>query len=113
MELCRTSSPNRSKCTRYELPNLRKGLLVAFQTKFLVVSDAEKSRGSPSYKCRMAGKYGVPVVSLKFLEECCKAEKLLDPDPFVVIGKTASQEFSSGKIVGLSNVRNNYWYICC
>jgi poly [ADP-ribose] polymerase len=47
----------------------------------------------------MAGKYGVPVVSLKFLEECCKAEKLLDPDPFVVIGKTASQEFSSGKIV--------------
>ncbi|XP_062507413.1 protein mono-ADP-ribosyltransferase PARP4-like isoform X2 [Corticium candelabrum] len=73
--------------------------IITKQTRFVVVSDVEKTKSFPSYKCRTAAKYGVPVVSLAFLEECCKAEKLLDSDPFVVFGKTASQEFSSGKII--------------
>ena len=48
----------------------------------------------------MAQKWGIPVVSIKFIEDCIENGKLLEPDQFVVAGKTPSEELSSGKIVG-------------
>ena len=34
------------------------------------------------------------------INRCIEEEKLLEADQFVVVGKTAAEEFSSGKIVG-------------
>lgn len=48
----------------------------------------------------MAQKWCIPVVSTSFIEACVDAGKLVQADDFVVAGKTASQELSSGKIVG-------------
>ena len=48
----------------------------------------------------MAVKYGIPVVSLSFLDTCAAQGKLMDADSFVVAGKTAADEFRTGKIVG-------------
>ena len=63
-----------------------------------MVSDAEKSKDS--HKVRMAAKFGIPVVSLDFLAQCVDKGKLLEADHFVVAGKTAADEFKTGKIVG-------------
>ena len=48
----------------------------------------------------MAQKWGIPVVGLEFVDKCLEGGKLLEADPFVVAGKTAAQQFSTGKIVG-------------
>lgn len=48
----------------------------------------------------MAQKWCIPVVSLSFIQSCIDANKLLEPDDFIVAGKTASEELSTGKIVG-------------
>ena len=53
-----------------------------------------------SYKSRMAQKWKVPVLSVDFISKCVEAGRLLEVDPYVVVGRTASEEFSSGKIVG-------------
>lgn len=63
-----------------------------------MVNNAEKAQDS--YKSRMAAKWGIPVVSLDFIAACLEAGTLLEPDKFIVVGKTASEELSSGKIVG-------------
>lgn len=68
------------------------------QTTHLVVNNAEKAQDS--YKSRMAQKWGIPVVSLDFLDCCLETGRLLEPDPYIVVGKTAAEQFSSGKIVG-------------
>ncbi len=68
------------------------------QTTYLVVNNAEKAQDS--YKSRMAIKWGIPVVSLAFVAECLSAGKLLEADKFLVVGKTAAEEFSTGKIIG-------------
>ena len=57
-------------------------------------------KAQDSYKSRMAAKWGIPVVSLDFIAACLEAGTLLEPDKFIVVGKTASEELSSGKIVG-------------
>ena len=57
-------------------------------------------KAQDSYKSRMAQKWGIPVVSLDFVDSCLEAGKLLDADKFIVVGRTAAEEFSSGKIVG-------------
>ena len=49
----------------------------------------------------MARKWGIPVVSMEFVSRCLEEGKLLEADSFIVVGKTAAQEFSSGKIVGM------------
>ena len=72
--------------------------LCHFQTTHLVVNNAEKAQDS--YKSRMAQKWGIPVVGLEFVDKCLEVGKLLEADPFVVAGKTAAQQFSTGKIVG-------------
>ena len=50
----------------------------------------------------MAQKWGIPVVSTAFIEDSVAAGKLLEADNFTVAGKTASEQLSSGKIVGQS-----------
>ena len=69
------------------------------QSTHLVVNNAEKAQDS--YKSRMAQKWGIPVVSMEFVDKCIEAKKLLEADQFIVVGKTAAQEFSTGKIVGM------------
>ena len=73
-------------------------LLHLLQTTHLVVNNVEKAQDS--YKSRMAQKWGIPVVGLEFVDKCLESDKLLEADPFVVAGKTAAQQFSTGKIVG-------------
>ena len=48
----------------------------------------------------MAQKWGIPVVGLEFVDKCFEGGKLLEADPFVVAGKTAARQFSTGKVVG-------------
>ena len=50
----------------------------------------------------MAQKWGIPVVSIAFIEDSVAAGKLLEADNYTVAGKTASEQLSSGKIVGES-----------
>ena len=58
------------------------------------------SQGSePPYKVKTAMKYGIPVVSVDFIDACIASSKLLDTDNFVVFGERASTSFSSGKIL--------------
>ena len=63
------------------------------------MNNVEKAQDS--YKSRMAQKWGIPVVSMEFVNQCLVEGKLLEVDPFIVVGKTAAQEFSSGKIIGV------------
>ena len=63
-----------------------------------MVGDAEKAQDS--YKGRTALKYGIPVVLSKYIEACIKKGKLLDTDPFIVIGHSKAENLSSGKIIG-------------
>ena len=68
------------------------------QTTHLVVNNAEKAQDS--YKSRMAQKWKVPVLCVDFIHKCVEAGKLLEVDPYVVVGRTTAEEFGSGKIVG-------------
>ena len=58
-------------------------------------------KAQDSYKSRMAQKWGIPVVAMDFIHKCVEAGMLLEADPFVVAGKTATGEFDTGKIVGM------------
>jgi len=71
--------------------------IVTKKSTHLVVNNVEKAQDS--YKSRMAQKWGIPVVSMEFVDKCIEAGKLLEADQFIVVGKTAAQEFSTGKIV--------------
>ncbi|XP_019851276.1 PREDICTED: uncharacterized protein LOC100633591 isoform X2 [Amphimedon queenslandica] len=79
--------------------------IVTKKTTHLVVNNVEKAQDS--YKSRMAQKWGIPVVSIKFIEDCIENGKLLEPDQFVVAGKTPSEELSSGKIVASMEDKSN------
>ena len=63
-----------------------------------MVNNAEKAKDS--YKSRMAQKWGVPIVTTDFIHKSIEAGKLLEADLFVVVGKTATKEFDTGKIIG-------------
>jgi len=63
-----------------------------------VVTNAEKS--AESYKGRMAQKYGIPIVSTSFVDDSVERGELLEPDDFLVVGKTAAEQFQTGKIIG-------------
>ena len=54
-----------------------------------------------SYKCRTALKYNIPVVSAAFIEACSDAGRLVEPDDFLVAGRTKKKDFQSGKIAGM------------
>mgnify|MGYP003692038365 CR=1 FL=1 len=63
-----------------------------------MLNDVEKA--DVSYKCKMATKFHIPVVSLDFIFDCVSQGKQLDSDDYLLVGKTKAQEFSSGKISG-------------
>ena len=68
------------------------------QTTHLVVNNAEKS--AESYKGRMAQKYGIPIVSTSFVDVSVERGELVEPDDFLLVGKTAAEQFQTGKIIG-------------
>jgi hypothetical protein len=45
-------------------------------------------------------KYGLPVVSVDFIHDSVDQGKLLNTDNYILVGKTKSEEFNSGKILG-------------
>uniref|UniRef100_A0A8W8JII7 Poly [ADP-ribose] polymerase n=1 Tax=Magallana gigas TaxID=29159 RepID=A0A8W8JII7_MAGGI len=80
--------------------------IVTKKSTHVVLNDAEKA--DVSYKCKMATKFRIPVVSLDFIFDCISQGKLLDTDNFLLVGKTKAQEFSSGKIsAGKSELRSD------
>ena len=72
--------------------------LCCFQTTHLVVNNADKS--ADSYKGRMAQKYGIPIVSASFVDVSVERGELVEPDDFLAVGKTAAEQFQTGKIIG-------------
>ena len=71
-----------------------------FQSTHVVANDAEKA--DVSYKCKMAAKFGIPVVNVDYLYDCVDQEKHLDTDAYLLVGKTKSEQLSTGKITGKS-----------
>ena len=65
---------------------------------------SESADISETYKGRTALKLGIPIVSLTFIDECAKQQKLVDSDEYLVIGKSALKQFSSGIIKGKDSV---------
>ena len=63
-----------------------------------MVNNAEKS--GESYKSRMAQKYGIPIVSTSFVDVSFERGELVEPDDFLLVGKTAAEQFYTGKIIG-------------
>ena len=63
-----------------------------------MVNNAEKS--ADSYKGRMAQKYGIPIVSTSFVDVSVERGELVEPDDFLAVGKTAAEQFQTGKIIG-------------
>ena len=80
----------------YSLPYFL--FLWSYQTTHLVVNNADKS--AESYKGRMAQKYGIPIVSTSFIDASVESGELVEPDDFLVVGKTAAEQFQTGKIIG-------------
>ncbi|XP_052710583.1 protein mono-ADP-ribosyltransferase PARP4-like isoform X3 [Crassostrea angulata] len=80
--------------------------IVTKKSTHVVLNDAEKA--DVSYKCKIAAKFRIPVVSLDFIFDCISQGKLLDTDNYLLVGKTKAQEFSSGKIsAGKSELRSD------
>ncbi|XP_070191086.1 protein mono-ADP-ribosyltransferase PARP4-like [Littorina saxatilis] len=75
--------------------------IVTKKCSFVVASDPEKC--DISSKCRMAVKYGLPVVSLDYIWDCVRASKRLPIDQYTIGGKTKSLDFRSGKISAPDN----------
>ena len=61
-------------------------------------NDAEKA--DISYKVKMATKYGIPVVSMAYIDQSVEAGKLLNTDDYLLVGMTKAEELGSGKISG-------------
>ncbi|GFR66346.1 poly [ADP-ribose] polymerase [Elysia marginata] len=70
--------------------------IVTKKCHIVVTSDPEKC--DISSKCRMAVKYGLPVLKLDFIWDCLSVEALKPYDAYVVGGKATSLDFKSGKI---------------
>ncbi|XP_012936925.2 protein mono-ADP-ribosyltransferase PARP4, partial [Aplysia californica] len=75
--------------------------IVTRKCSFVVTSDPEKV--DVSSKCRMAVKYGLPVLSLDYVWDCLRAGALYDTSSYVVGGKSSVLDFKAGKISALKN----------
>ncbi|XP_056015621.1 uncharacterized protein LOC125677683 isoform X3 [Ostrea edulis] len=71
--------------------------IVTKKSTHVVLNDAEKA--DISYKCKMATKFRIPVVSLDFIFDCVSQGKQLNTDDYLLVGKTKAEEFSTGRIV--------------
>ena len=61
---------------------------------------SENKEITETYKGRTAVKLGIPIVSLSFIDDCAQQQKLLDSDEYLLVGKSAAKQFSSGIIKG-------------
>ncbi|VDH98080.1 poly [ADP-ribose] polymerase [Mytilus galloprovincialis] len=95
-----TTSVNFKKKTEIRKKITNNGGVISYivtkKSTHVVCNDPEKA--DISYKCKMATKYGLPVVSLDYIHDCVDQGRLLNTDNYILVGKTKSQEFSSGKI---------------
>ena len=66
----------------------------------LVVNNAEKSADIDSYKGRMAQKYGILILSTSLVDVSVERGELVEPEDFLAVGKTAAEQFQTGKIIG-------------
>ena len=57
-------------------------------------------KADTSYKCRMAMKYGIPIVSPEYLWQSVNGGVLQKTDDFIVAGKSKSDTLKEGKITG-------------
>ena len=55
-----------------------------------------------TFKCRLALKYKIPVVSADFLHRCVEEGCWVDPEPFYIAGETSSQLLHRGLIASHS-----------
>lgn len=62
-------------------------------------NDAEKAEWS--YKCKMGAKYGIPVVSVEWIQACVSTGQLQNTDNFLLVGKSKSESLKEGKISGM------------
>ncbi|CAG2243592.1 PARP2_3_4 [Mytilus edulis] len=96
-----TTSVNFKKKTEIRKKITENGGIISYivtkKSTHVVCNDPEKA--DISYKCKMATKYGLPVVSLDYIHDCVDQGRLLNTDNYILVGKTKSQEFSSGKIL--------------
>ena len=79
-----------------------------------MVNNADKS--AESYKGRMAQKYGIPIVSTSFVDVSVERGELVEPDDYLAVGKTAAEQFQTGKIIGtiicvLHHVHSRFLYV--
>ncbi|XP_063404518.1 protein mono-ADP-ribosyltransferase PARP4-like [Mytilus trossulus] len=95
-----TTSVNLKKKTEIRKKITENGGIISYlvtkKSTHVVCNDPEKA--DISYKCKMATKYGLPVVSLDYILDCVDQGRLLNTDNYILVGKTKSQEFSSGKV---------------
>ncbi|XP_076466190.1 uncharacterized protein LOC143297656 [Babylonia areolata] len=70
--------------------------IVTRKCSFVVASDPEKC--DISSKCRMAVKYGLPVVSMDYIWDCVDEGRRLSVDRYTIGGKSKALDFRSGKI---------------
>ncbi|XP_041352469.1 protein mono-ADP-ribosyltransferase PARP4-like isoform X2 [Gigantopelta aegis] len=76
--------------------------IVTKKSTHVVGNDPEKY--DISYKCQMAAKYRIPVVSPEFIWSAIKMGKLPNSDDYIIGGRSKKSDFKSGKITAnLSN----------
>jgi len=90
-------------CAKRKLPktSLTQNVMVKpffYQSTHIVCNDTEKAEGS--YKCKMGGKFGIPVVSMKWIRASIEADLLQNTDYFLMVGKSKSDGLKEGKISG-------------
>ncbi|BFZ25340.1 hypothetical protein BsWGS_28378 [Bradybaena similaris] len=76
--------------------------IVTKNCHIVVTSNPEKC--DVSSKCRMAIKYGLPVLRLDYIWDSLDADKLLSHDSYIVGGKSRILDFKSGKIAAGAHI---------
>ncbi|XP_046570901.1 protein mono-ADP-ribosyltransferase PARP4-like [Haliotis rubra] len=74
--------------------------IVTKKTTHVVGNDPEKF--DVSSKCRMAVKYGIPVVSPEYVSDAIRHGQLPLTDEYIIGGRSKTSDFKSGKITALT-----------
>ncbi|CAI8041057.1 Protein mono-ADP-ribosyltransferase PARP4 [Geodia barretti] len=77
--------------------------IVTKKTTHLVVNSPEKARDS--YKSRMAQKWGIPVVSMSFIDKCVEEGKLLESDTLWWLGRQLQSSSVQARLSGRCRTR--------
>ncbi|KAK3593675.1 hypothetical protein CHS0354_013571 [Potamilus streckersoni] len=88
-----------------EKTNLRKAItshggivsfIVTKKSTHVLCGDPKKA--DMSYKCKMATKYGIPIICLDYVRDCIDKGRLLNTDGYLLLGKNKAEELKLGKI---------------